>query len=106
MGAGWPNLVVNSLNRGAPDPVADACAWVDTIDPGIVGEVHLAGYNDEGPLVIDDHGSTVHPKVWQVYRHAMQRLGPLDGGVAPRLPLHGLARHEPGIARRLGRHVL
>ncbi len=70
------NLVVNSLNRGVADPVADACAWVDMIDPGIVGEVHLAGYNDEGPLVIDDHGSTVHPPVWQVYRHAMQRLGP------------------------------
>jgi len=70
------NLVVNSLNRGVADPVADACAWVDAIDAGIVGEIHLAGYNDEGPLVIDDHGSTVHLPVWQVYRHAMQRLGP------------------------------
>lgn len=70
------NLVVNSLNRGAADAVADACAWVDAVDPDIVGEVHLAGYNDQGPLVIDDHGSTVHAPVWQVYRHAMQRLGP------------------------------
>lgn len=70
------NLVVNSLNRGAADPVADACAWVDAIEPGIVGEIHLAGYHDGGALVIDDHGSPVHEPVWQVYRHAMRRLGP------------------------------
>jgi uncharacterized protein len=69
------NLVVNSLNRGASDPAGEACAWVDAIDPAIVGEIHLAGYDDSGPLVIDDHGSPVHPPVWQVYRHAVARLG-------------------------------
>jgi uncharacterized protein (UPF0276 family) len=70
------NLVVNALNRGARDPVAEACAWVDALDPGLVGEIHLAGYDDTGPLVIDDHGSPVHEPVWRVYRHAMARLGP------------------------------
>lgn len=70
------NLVVNALNCGAGDPVAQARAWVDAIDPGIVGEIHLAGYDDSGPLVIDDHGSVVHEPVWQVYRHAVARLGP------------------------------
>jgi uncharacterized protein (UPF0276 family) len=69
------NLVVNALNARAPDPVAAACAWVEAIDPGIVGEIHLAGYNDQGELVIDDHGSRVHAPVWQVYRHAIARLG-------------------------------
>jgi uncharacterized protein (UPF0276 family) len=69
------NLVVNSLNRGATDPAADACDWVDAIAPAIVGEIHLAGYDDSGPLVIDDHGSLVHPPVWQVYRHALVKLG-------------------------------
>lgn len=70
------NLVVNALNRAAPDPVAEACAWVDALDAGIVGEIHLAGYDDSGELVIDDHGSPVHEPVWRVYRHAMARLGP------------------------------
>jgi len=69
------NLVVNALNEGA-DPVAAACAWVDAIEPAVVGEIHLAGYCDLGDIVIDDHGSRVHPPVWQVYRHALQRLGP------------------------------
>ena len=59
--------------RGA---AAAACAWVDEIDAGAVGEIHLAGYCDTGALVIDDHGSRVHAPVWQVYEHALRRLGP------------------------------
>jgi uncharacterized protein (UPF0276 family) len=68
------NLVVNALNDGV-DEVAAACAWVDAIEPGNVGEIHLAGYHDAGDIVIDDHGSRVHDNVWQVYRQALQRLG-------------------------------
>jgi uncharacterized protein (UPF0276 family) len=68
------NLVVNALNEGG-DAVAKACAWVDAIDAAAVGEIHLAGYDDSGEIVIDDHGSRVHAPVWQVYRHTVQRLG-------------------------------
>ncbi len=72
------NLVVNALNEHADEAraVAAACAWVDAIHPAAVGELHLAGYDDSGDLVIDDHGSRVHAPVWQVFRHAVQRLGP------------------------------
>ena len=73
------NLVVNALNERPKDEeaaVAAACRWVDRIDPAIVGEMHLAGYDASGELVIDDHGSRVHPPVWRVFRHAVQRLGP------------------------------
>ena len=68
------NLAVNALNAGL-DPVEAACAWIDAIDPPSVGEIHLAGYKDCGNIVIDDHGSRVHPPVWQIYRHALRRLG-------------------------------
>ena len=76
------NLVVNALNeqrgsgRDEAAAVQAACRWVDEIDAGSVGEIHLAGYCDAGDIVIDDHGSRVHAGVWQVYRHAIQRLGP------------------------------
>ncbi len=69
------NLVVNALNAGL-EPVASANAFVDAIDAAAVGEIHLAGYAELGDIVIDDHGSRVHPPVWQVYRHAIERLGP------------------------------
>ena len=70
------NLVVNALNRRAADPVGEACAWIDAIDPAGVGEIHLAGYLELPDIVIDDHGSRVHEPVWQVYAHAVRRLGP------------------------------
>ncbi len=72
------NLVVNALNlrRDEAAAVALACAWVDAVDAHSVGEIHLAGYNDHGSIVIDDHGSRVQAPVWQVYEHSLRRLGP------------------------------
>lgn len=72
------NLVVNALNAGDDEAAAaaTACRWVDTITASAVGEIHLAGYHAAPDIVIDDHGSRVHAPVWQVYRHALQRLGP------------------------------
>ena len=72
------NLVVNALNEHADADAAvqAACAWIDAIDAAAVGEIHLAGYNDAGDLVIDDHGSRVRTPVWHVFGHAARRLGP------------------------------
>lgn len=70
------NLAVNALNAGL-DPLAEGSAWVDALDARHVGEIHLAGYDDSGEIVVDDHGSRVHAPVWQLYRHALQRLGPV-----------------------------
>jgi uncharacterized protein len=72
------NLVVNALNadRDEAAAVRSACAWIDKINAAGVGEIHLAGYQDCGDIVIDDHGSRVHAPVWQVFAHAVQRLGP------------------------------
>ncbi len=71
------NLVVNALNAGQ-DPVAAPCAWIDALGPQAqIGEIHLAGYCETPGLVIDDHGSRVHPPVWQVYAHAVRCFGPV-----------------------------
>ena len=75
------NLVVNALNESDGDPdqaaaAASACRWVDRLHIDVVGEVHLAGYDDRGDLVIDNHGSRVHAPVWQVFAHAVRRFGP------------------------------
>jgi hypothetical protein len=68
------NLVVNALNHGT-DAVTSACRFVDAVEARHVAEIHLAGFSTRATLVIDDHGSRVHAPVWQVYRHALQRLG-------------------------------
>jgi uncharacterized protein (UPF0276 family) len=72
------NLMVNALNREPDEGRALQAVqqWLDRIAPQHVGEIHLAGYQDTGELVIDDHGSRVHAPVWQAFAHAVQRLGP------------------------------
>jgi uncharacterized protein (UPF0276 family) len=74
------NLFVNARNAGlAPHAAArEAMRWVDAIRPGSVGEIHLAGHCELADgLVIDDHGSRVREEVWQVYAHAVERIGPV-----------------------------
>ena len=82
------NIYVNALNariHGAPgDPVQHCTAWLDRIAPQHVAEIHLAGHCHVLPrpgedalaeIVVDDHGSRVCAEVWQIYRHAISRLG-------------------------------
>jgi uncharacterized protein (UPF0276 family) len=69
------NLMVNALNRRETDPLAACKRFVDALPPGIVGEIHLAGYDASGDIVIDDHGSRVRPDVWALYEHALRRFG-------------------------------
>lgn len=68
------NVYVSACNLGG-DPVA----WLDTLEPEIVGEIHLAGHTvndaDGYPILIDDHGSRVAPPVWALYDHAVRRFG-------------------------------
>jgi uncharacterized protein len=101
------NLMVNALNAGAPDPLASCCAFVDALPPGIVGEIHLAGYCETEGIVIDDHGSRVRPAVWSVYGHALQRFGgrptliEWDTDLPAFELLLGEARHASKLAGRL-----
>lgn len=73
------NIYVNARNQqiagNCPDPVAACIAWLDQIAPHAVRELHLAGHQDCGDIVIDDHGSLVQADVWRIYRHAQQRYG-------------------------------
>jgi uncharacterized protein len=73
------NLMVNAVNAGVADPLAECRAFVDVLPLDIVGEIHLAGYCDETDfgIAIDDHGSRVRDAVWQLYGHALRRLGPV-----------------------------
>lgn len=71
------NLMVNALNRREADPLGACKRFVDAVPLGIVGEIHLAGYDASGDIVIDDHGSRVRPDVWALYEHALRRFGPV-----------------------------
>jgi len=76
------NLVVNGLNLFEQDMNAardHALGFVKALPTGLVGEIHLAGFQTPTPgnLVVDDHSAVVQPAVWQVYAAAVQRFGPV-----------------------------
>lgn len=99
------NLVVNARNRGADkfEAALQAQAWVDAIRVGSVGEIHLAGHAELPGIVIDDHGSRVSTEVWQVYIHALAKLGPIPSLIEwdCNLPALELLLGEVAIARQL-----
>lgn len=65
------NLWVNAVNQGL-----DPHAYLAAIDPGSVQEIHLAGFDARGDLLIDTHGARVAPEVWRLYEAALARIGP------------------------------
>jgi uncharacterized protein len=64
------NVWVSSRNHGF-----DPRRFVDGIDPATVGEIHLAGHEREGGLLVDTHSRRVCDEVWALYEHAIERLG-------------------------------
>ncbi|MGC4061660.1 MAG: DUF692 domain-containing protein [Aquabacterium sp.] len=90
------NLVVNGLNgarraswQGGPpfeagsalsQARAEALDYVWSLPPGLVGQVHLAGFRwpeQADRLFIDDHSQRISPTVWDVYEQALLHLGPV-----------------------------
>lgn len=43
-----------------------------------IGQIHLAGHSNEGDLLIDTHDHDICDPVWDLYRQAISRLGPVS----------------------------
>jgi uncharacterized protein (UPF0276 family) len=65
------NIYVNANNHGF-----DADAYLAAMPADAVEEIHLAGFEARGELLIDTHGAPVAPAVWALYRRAIERFGP------------------------------
>lgn len=104
------NIYVSSVNHvGLEAAPAVAEAYLDSLPPTAVHEIHIAGHaeNDaDGKLIlIDDHGALVAEPVWRLYASAVQRfphaatLLEWDSNIPPLQ--HLLAEAEHADQRRL-----
>jgi uncharacterized protein (UPF0276 family) len=66
------NVHVSAVNHGF-----DAAAYVDALPLQRVRQIHLAGHTDHGDHLIDTHDHPVAAPVWALYRHTLQRTGPV-----------------------------
>ena len=65
------NAYVNARNHGG-----DAAAFIDAIPASAVAQIHLAGFEAAGPMLVDTHGHPVGREVWALYERALSRFGP------------------------------
>jgi len=70
------NLIVNADNHGI-----DPHAYIAGLSPETIGEIHLAGHSHhrygDRMMCIDTHDRPVPDRVWTLYRHTLQVLGPI-----------------------------
>ncbi len=96
-------LDLNNVFVSAHNHDFDPQGYLATLPAERIGQIHLAGHSTSGPLLIDTHDHPVADPVWQLYRHALHRFGPVatmierDDAIPPLAEL--LA--ELDIARRL-----
>jgi uncharacterized protein (UPF0276 family) len=69
------NVFVTSWNLGQ-----DPYAYIDRVPGEAVGEIHLAGHEQDenlgDQLLIDTHGAPVRDDVWKLYDYAIAKIGP------------------------------
>lgn len=70
-------LDVNNIHVSAVNHGFDALDYINAVPTARVGEMHLAGYSDEGGFLIDTHDHPVSDPVWDLYAAAIRRFGPV-----------------------------
>lgn len=93
------NVYVSSVNHGY-----DPRVFLDAMPAQRVRQIHLAGHSEQGELLIDTHDHPVPPPVWDLYRHVVQRLGPVPTMIERDANIPPLAQlvSEVDQARELG----
>lgn len=66
------NVFVSGFNLGF-----DPYDYVNTLDPRAIRQFHLAGHTHNVTHIIDTHDHPVSADVWNLYRHACERFGPV-----------------------------
>jgi uncharacterized protein (UPF0276 family) len=66
------NIYVSAINHGF-----DPYQYLESIPQDKVKEIHLAGYEQMDGYLFDTHGHQVKAPVWDLYRAAIKRFGPV-----------------------------
>lgn len=71
-------LDVNNIYVSSYNHQFEAKAFIDGVPEKRVQQIHLAGHHNHGDYIIDTHDAPVIDPVWDLYRHALTRFGPLS----------------------------
>jgi hypothetical protein len=101
-------LDVNNVWVSAHNHGFDPMRFVEGLDPGSVGEIHVAGHERDGEILIDTHSRRVCDDVWALYEHAIAHLGARPTLVEwdADIPALGVLLDEAREAERRAVHAL
>ena len=74
----WLIFDVNNVYVSAFNHEFDAFDFLNGIPKDRVIQFHLAGHSHMGTHIIDTHDAPVCDEVWELYRHAWKRFGPVS----------------------------
>ena len=66
------NVYVSSVNHGF-----DPRRYLDAVPADRIVQIHLAGHTVKDGYRLDSHDRPVCDEVWDLYRHAIERMGPV-----------------------------
>lgn len=97
------NVWVNARNHGY-----DPYAFIDALPADRVVQIHLAGHEDQGHVIIDTHGDHIVDGVWDLYAHTLRRTGPVATLIEwdNHIPPLSVLRAENDRARAVARRAL
>jgi uncharacterized protein (UPF0276 family) len=103
----WLLLDVNNVYVSAYNHGFDAHAFIDAMPAAQVKQIHLAGHEDRGGLLVDTHDHPVRDEVWALYAHTLRRLGPVPTMIErdDDIPPFDELLAELDIARRIAADV-
>ena len=97
------NIYVSAFNHGF-----DALAFLDAMPARRVRQIHLAGHDNCGDIIIDTHDAKVIGPVWDLYAEAIRRFGPVPTMIErdDRIPPLGTLLRELDRARAVAAGAL
>jgi uncharacterized protein (UPF0276 family) len=66
-------LDINNVFVTAKNLNLDAKKCLDSINPDLVGQIHLAGFSDTGEFLFDTHSKPVYPDVWDLFSYFIKK---------------------------------
>ena len=71
----WLLLDVNNVFVSAVNHGFDPYRFIDGVPMQRVRQIHLAGHEDRGDVIIDTHDHPIREEVWDLYRYTIGRAG-------------------------------
>jgi len=73
----WLLLDVNNVYVSARNHGFNAREYIDAMPGNRVRQIHLAGHQDQGDMVIDTHDHPIRNEVYELYAYTLSKLGPV-----------------------------